>query len=130
MSGRAIKVYCPNGHPVDRICTIKTCPHPAAVCIKLGCKYSEDHKKCTSTTDAKDLANMFEQKGSSFTKEVDEVFINSINEMINGLEMLKKEYLEKGRYSFELTNDNRKVYELLKNGPAMDLKPRDVNGLI
>ena len=60
MESKAFEVYCPNGHPVDRICTMKSCPHPAAICREEGCQYSNIHNQCPNKKDVKDVIQMFE----------------------------------------------------------------------
>ena len=118
MENKAFEVYCCNGHSVDSICNLKSCPHPAAICREEGCQYSSIHNKCISKAYVKDLVEMFEQKVGSSLKKLDEVIIGSINKMIKELEILKIEYLQR-RKSIALMGDNMKVFDLLKNGPAM-----------
>ena len=85
MESKAFEVYCSNGHVVRKICILKSCPHPAAICKEESCQYSDVHKECISKTDVKDLIEMFEEKVSSSLKEVDEVIIDRINKMIKEL---------------------------------------------
>ena len=32
MESKAFEVYCCNGHPIEKVCTLKSCPNPAAIC--------------------------------------------------------------------------------------------------
>ena len=47
MEYKAFEVYCPNGHPAD-------------ICRKERCQYSNIHNQCQNKKDVKDVIQMFQ----------------------------------------------------------------------
>lgn len=125
-TSRYIDIKCPNGHTADKLCIRKNCSSASPICKQVSCKYHEVHKKCRLKTDVKEIQEMFDEKISISVKETDRIVLESINKMIKDLEILKQEYLEKGREEMGLVGENKIIFEMMKSGEMGEIKPEAV----
>ena len=55
---------CENGHDAHKVCTLKSCPHPALICKQPGCESISKHQKCLMKISLDELVQMLIAKGT------------------------------------------------------------------